>query len=177
MPEARNIGFDLDMETLVTERFRVTLALGMLDARYRRSVRAANGEFIVDKGTVVGGVPSVPAPWDGTLTARYDWPLVHDVKGYMRMEMIVHSHNPGPFTELDPKSINYDPVLRADPATDLLNLQLGMTWGLSDITVFVDNALDSQPDLQRDVDAPGSSLMYAYTFKPRTIGVRANLRF
>jgi hypothetical protein len=86
-------------------------------------------------------------------------------------------HNPGPFTELDFKSINYDPVLRADPATDLLNLQLGMTWGLSDITLFVDNALDSQPDLQRDVDAPGSSLMYAYTFKPRTIGVRANLRF
>jgi len=175
--EARSLGFDLDMEAMVTERLRVTLALGMLDARYVRTVRAANGELIVDKGTVVGGVPSVPAPWDATLSARYDWPLVHEVMGFVRMEEIVHSHNPGRYSELDPDNINYDPSLRADPATDLLNLQLGVTWRSSDIRVFVDNALDSQPDLQRDVDAAGSPLVYAYTFKPRTIGVRANWRF
>jgi iron complex outermembrane recepter protein len=175
--EARSTGFDLDMEALVTERLRLTLALGMLDARYLRTVRAANGEVIVDKGTAVGGVPSVPAPWAGTLSARYDWPLVHDATGYVRMEEIVHSRNPGPFSELDPKNINYDPSLRADPATDLLNLQLGVRSGTSDIRVFVDNALDSQPDLQRDVDAPGSPLVYAYTFRPRTVGVRANWSF
>jgi outer membrane receptor protein involved in Fe transport len=174
--EARSIGFDLDMEAMVTEQFRVTLALGMLDARYVRAVQAANGEHFVDKGTV-GGVPSVPSPWDGTLSARYDWPLIHDAKIYVRMEEIVHSHNPGPFSELDPKNTNYDPSLRADPATDLLNLQLGGTWGTSDIRVFIDNALDSQPILQRDVDAPGSPLVYAYTFKPRTVGVRADWRF
>jgi len=119
----------------------------------------------------------VPAPWAGTLSARYDWPLVHEATGYVRMEEIMHSRNPGPFSELDPRNINYDPSLRADPATDLLNLQLGVTSGTSDIRVFVDNALDSQPDLQRDVDAPGSPLVYAYTFKPRTVGVRANWSF
>ena len=175
--EARSIGFDLDMEAMVTERLRVTLALGLLDARYVRTVRAANGELIVDKGTVVGGVPSVPAPWNGTLSARYDWPLVHEAEGFVRVEEIVHSHNPGPFSELEPNNINYDPSLRADPATYLLNLQLGVAWRSSDIRLFVDNALDSQPDLQRDVDAPGSPLVYAYTFKPRTVGVRANWRF
>jgi outer membrane receptor protein involved in Fe transport len=174
--EARSIGFDLDMEALVTERLRVTLTLGMLDARYVHTVKAANGELLIDRGAV-GGVPSVPAPWDGTLSARYDWPLVHDLKGYVRIEDIVHSHNPGPFSELDPKNTNYDPVLRADPATNLLNLQSGVTWGTSDIALFVNNALDSQPALQRDVDAPGSSLVYAYTFRPRTVGVRANWRF
>jgi outer membrane receptor protein involved in Fe transport len=175
--EARSTGFDLDMEAMVTERLRVTLALGTLYARYIRSVSAANGELIVDKGTVVGGVPSVPAPWSGTLSARYEWPLLHDVKGYVRMEDIVHSHNPGPFSEQDAKNINYDPGLRADPATDLLHLQLGVIWGTSDIEVFVDNALDSQPELQRDPDAPGSALVYAYTFRPRTVGVRAGWRF
>ena len=95
----------------------------------------------------------------------------------VRMEEIVHSRNPGPFSELDLKNINYDPVLHADPATDLLNLQLGVIWGTSDINVFVDNALDSQPVLQRDVDAPGSPLVYAYTIRPRTVGVSANWRF
>ncbi len=175
--EARSTGFDLDMEALVTERLRVTLALGMLDARYVRTVKAANGELIVDKGTVVGGVPSVPAPWNGTLSARYDWPLLHEAQGYARIEEIVHSHNPGPFSELDPDNINYDPSLRADPATYLLNLQLGVAWRNSDIRLFLDNALDSQPELQRDVDAPGSPLVYAYTFKPRTVGLRANWRY
>jgi outer membrane receptor protein involved in Fe transport len=174
--QAKSVGFDLDMEAVVTERLRVTLTLGMLDARYVRTVTAANGEIIVDKGAA-GGIPSVPAPWDGTLSARYDWPLVHDLEGYVRMEDIVHSHNPGPFTELDPKSSSYDPSLRADPATNLLNLQLGVTWGTSDINVFVDNALNSLPELQRDVDAPGSPLVYVYTFRPRTAGVRANWRF
>jgi iron complex outermembrane receptor protein len=175
--EARSTGFDLDMQALVTERLRLTLALGMLDARYLRTVAAANGELIVDKGTVVGGVPSVPAPWAGTLSARYDWPLVHGATGYVRVEEIVHSRNPGPFSELDPRDINYNPSLRADPATDLLNLQLGVTWETSDIKMFVDNALDSLPDLQRDADAPGSPLVYAYTFRPRTIGMRADWRF
>jgi iron complex outermembrane recepter protein len=175
--EARSTGFDLDLEALITERLRMTLALGMLDARYIRTVRAAGGQLIVDNGSVVGGVPSVPAPWSGTLSARYDWPLVHGAMGYVRIEDIVHSHNPGPFSELDPRNINYDPSLRADPATNLLNLQLGMTWWSWDIKVFVDNALDSQPDLQRDVDAPGSALVYAYTLRPRTVGVRVNWSF
>jgi outer membrane receptor protein involved in Fe transport len=175
--EARSTGFDIDMEVTATEQLRLTIALGMLDARYVRTVKAANGALIVDKGTVVGGVPTVPAPWDATLSARYDWRLIDNAEGYVRMEEIVHSHNPGPFSELDPKDTDYDPVLRADPATYLLNVQLGVTWGNSDIKVFVDNALDSQPELQRDVDAPGSPLVYAYTFRPRTVGVRANWRF
>jgi outer membrane receptor protein involved in Fe transport len=175
--EARSIGFDLDMDAMVTEQLRVTLSLGMLDARYVRTVKAANGDLIVDKGTVVGGVPSVPAPWEGTLSARYDWPLALEFKGYVRMEEIVHSHNPGPFSELNPQNVNYDPSLRADPATYVLNLQLGMTRGHSDVRLFVDNALNSQPELQRDVDAPASPLVYAYTFKPRTVGARGNWHF
>ena len=175
--EARSIGFDLDMDAMVTERLRVTLSLGMLDARYVRTVKAANGELIVDKGSVVGGVPSVPAPWEGTLSARYDWPLALEAKGYVRMEEIVHSHNPGPFSELNPQNVSYDPSLRADPATYVLNLQVGVTRGHSDIRLFVDNALNSQPDLQRDEDAPASPLVYAYTFKPRTVGARGNWHF
>jgi outer membrane receptor protein involved in Fe transport len=175
--EARSNGFDLDLETLLTERFRVTLALGMLDVRYIRTVKTPDGQVIADSGTVVGGVPSVPAPWSGTLTARYEWPLRGSVMGYVRAEDIAHSHSPGPFSELDPRNVNYDPTLRADPATNVLNLQLGVTWSSWDIRLFANNALDSQPELQRDADAPGSSLIYAYTLRPRTIGVTGNWSF
>jgi iron complex outermembrane receptor protein len=175
--EATSKGFDLDMEALLTERFRMTLALGMLDVRYDRTVKAPGGQIIVDSGTVVGGVPSVPAPWSGTLTARYEWPLAGAAMAYVRVEDIVHSHNPGPFSELDPRNINYAPTLRADPATNVLNLQLGAAWSRWDVRLFVNNTLDSQPELQRDADATGSSLVYAYTLRPRTIGMTGNWSF
>lgn len=175
--EAMSNGFDLDMEALLTERFRMTLALGMLDVRYAHTVKTPDGQIIVDSGTVVGGVPSVPAPWSGTLTARYEWPLVGGAMGYARVEDIVHSHNPGPFSELDPRNVDYDPTLRADPATNVLNLQLGATWSNWDVRLFVNNTLDSQPELQRDADATGSSLVYAYTLRPRTIGMTGNWSF
>jgi iron complex outermembrane receptor protein len=175
--EASSNGFDLDMQALLTERFRMTLALGMLDVRYVRTVKTADGQIIVDSGTVVGGVPSVPAPWSGTLTARYEWPLVDGAMGYARAEDIVHSRNPGPFSELDPRNVDYNPTLRADPATSVLNLQLGATWSSWDVRLFVNNAFDSQPELQRDSDAPTSSLAYAYTLRPRTIGVTGNWSF
>ena len=37
--------------------------------------------------------------------------------------------------------------------------------------LFINNALNAQPLLQRSADAPGSSLIYAYTLRPRTVGL------
>jgi iron complex outermembrane recepter protein len=90
---------------------------------------------------------------------------------YIHGEEILHSHNPGPFTELDPKSASYDPGLIADPATYLLNLQLGITRPNLNVHLFLNNVTNTQPLLQRDADAPGSTLQYAYTLRPRTVGV------
>jgi iron complex outermembrane recepter protein len=174
---ARSSGFDLDAQTLLTDRLQVALAVGLVDVRYTRTVMIPSGLVIVDRGTVVGGVPSVPAPWSGRLSARYEWPLGRPATAYVRAEDIAHSHNPGPFSELDPKDINYDPQLRADPATNLLNLQLGLLWSRFDVRLFVNNALNALPVLQRDADAPGSALQYAYTFRPRTVGVAATGSF
>ena len=168
---ARSSGFDLDADALLTDRLHLALAVGLVDVRYTRTVMTPNGQLIVERGTVVGGIPSVPAPWSGRLSARYEWPLARPATAYVRVEDIAHSHNPGPFSELDPKDISYDPQLRADPATNVLNLQLGLIWSRFDVRLFVNNALNALPLLQRDADAPGSALEYAYTLRPRTVGV------
>jgi iron complex outermembrane recepter protein len=167
---ARSTGFDLDAEAVLTNRLRVSMAVGMVDVRYTRTVANADGTLIVDRGTQVGGVPSVPAPWSGTVTARYEWPLEAGT-AYVRIENTVHSHNPGPFSEWDPRNINYSPRLRADPATDMLNLNIGLHRTCADLKFFVTNALNRLPLLQASVDAVGSSLSYAYTLRPRTVGV------
>jgi outer membrane receptor protein involved in Fe transport len=173
---ATSSGLDVAAEGVLGDRIRLGLALGFADAHYAKTVTAA-GRVIADRGTVVGGVPSVPSPWIATASAQYDIPLGADVTGYARAEDIVHSHNPGPFSESDPAAVGYDPTRRADPATNKVNLQLGLAWTRFDIKLFVNNALNSRPILQRTADAPGSTLNYAYTFRPRTVGMTGSWRF
>jgi iron complex outermembrane receptor protein len=172
---ATSRGFDLALDGHVTDRIQAGLALGSTDVYYTKTVTTASGQVVVDRGTVVGGVPSVPAPWIGTVFAQYQWP-VHGgaFSGYVRAEDVVHSHNPGPFTEHDPRSIGYALLLRADPAINQLNLQVGLRTAALEIKLTLDNALNSQPLLQRFADSAGSSLQYAYTLRPRTLGLTVN---
>jgi iron complex outermembrane recepter protein len=174
---ARSTGFDLGADALITDRLLMAAAVGYLDVRYTRTLRAADGSVIVERGTVVGGVPSVPAPWSGTVSARYEWPLAGTATAYLRAEEIAHSHNTGPFTELETKSLSYDPRLSADPASYLLNLQLGLTRPGVNVRIFVNNTTNAHPLLQRYSDAPGSALVYAYTLRPRTVGLMGNWTF
>ena len=174
---ARSTGFDLAAVAQPTDQIQLAAAVGYLDVHYTRTLRTADGNVIVDRGTVVGGVPSVPAPWSGTLSARYEWPLAGATSAYLRAEEIAHSHNTGPFSELDTKSPSYDPRLTADPANYLLNLQLGLTRPGVNVRIFVNNLTNAQPRLQQYSDAPGSALLYAYTLRPRTVGLMGNWIF
>jgi outer membrane receptor protein involved in Fe transport len=174
----RSTGFDLASEALATNRLHLGASIGFLDVRYTRTLRTADGQIIVARNTVVGGVPSVPSPWSGNVSARYEGPLLADrVTPYASAMEIIRSHNPGPFTEQLAASLNYDPALKADPATYLLNLQLGVFRTGLDLHLFVNNATNSLPQLQRFADAPGSALIYAYTLQPRTVGLMGSWTF
>jgi iron complex outermembrane receptor protein len=107
---------------------------------------------------------------------QYRQPLAADMSAYVTANDLVASHNPGPFTESDPNAVGYAPVIRADPATNRLNLRLGVQRGALDVRLSLDNALNSTPVLHLDSDVNGSSLLYAYTFRPRTIGLVMNWR-
>jgi iron complex outermembrane recepter protein len=169
-------GFDLSADALLSDNLKAGAAMENLDDRYTRTV-VFNGNVIVDRGAVVGGVPHVPAPWTASVYFRYDWPVSSGVQGYVRADENIHSHNPGPFSELDPQSISYSPRYTADPATYLLNLRLGVTGSKWDAQLYVNNALNSQPILQRNADTGSSSLIYAYTFRPRTVGIVGSRHF
>jgi outer membrane receptor protein involved in Fe transport len=174
--DATGKGFDLTLDAALTDRMTVGLAAESVDVRYDETVML-QGKVIVNRGAIVGGVPHVPAPWNGTVYLRYQQPITAGALAYARAENLVHSHNPGPFSELDPKSISFSPRYTADPATDLLNLQLGVTWAHCDMRMFVNNALNSHPVLQRNADSGSSSLIYAYTFRPRTIGITSTWNY
>jgi iron complex outermembrane recepter protein len=174
--DATGRGFDLSLDAVLTDQLTAGLAVESVDVRYDDNVDA-NGYVIVDRGAVVGGVPHVPSPWNGTLYLRYQRSISALTEAYARAEGLIHSHNPGPFSELDPKSISYSPRYTADPATEQLNLQLGLAWPHWDVKMFVNNALNSLPILQRNADAGSSSLIYAYTFRPRSVGITSTCKF
>jgi hypothetical protein len=119
----------------------------------------------------VGALPSVPSPWTGAFFVQYRQPLMADLNAYIAANDLFASHNPGPFTENDPNAVSYSPGIRADPATNRLNLRLGVLRGGLDARLTLDNALNSTPVLHPDSDINNSSLIYAYTFRPRTIGL------
>ncbi len=174
---ARSTGFDLNVDALIGDRVQIEAAVGYVDVRYTRTLTTADGHLLVVAGGVVGGVPSVPAPWSARLSARHEWPLSGSTQAYLRAEEAVHSHNTGPFTELNPKSTSYDPQLVADPPIYLLNLQLGMTHRGLNVRLFVNNVFNAQPALQRYADGLGSTLVYAYTLVPRTTGLMGTWTF
>src|ERR1700690_105364 len=88
-----------------------------------------------------------------------------------------HSHNPGPFASDNPMAVTYAPSRLANPSTNLLNLRAMADWSDFEISLFVKNALDSQPTLQVRNHISTDSLLYATTFRPRTIGVAGTWRF
>jgi iron complex outermembrane recepter protein len=174
---AKSTGFDLVITMFPLPALRFNVSLGHDNVHFTKTVLNSAGEVLADRDTVVGGVPSVPSPWIGAANLRYDWPITHEVTGSARIDEIIHSHNPGPFTELDPRAIGYDPRLAADPATNVLNLKLGLIWSKLDLRLFVNNALDAHPMLQTLADEPGSLPLYAHTLTPRTWGLAGAWNF
>lgn len=168
-------GLDLTLEAHATEWLNVGLAAGFTDMRYTRSI-VVGGDLLVVRGTVVGGVPSVPAPWNGTAYLKFHKSM-DGFDLYTQVDDIVHSHNPGPFTETNPQALAYSPLYRADPAINQVNLQFGSSGANWDVHLFLNNALGSQPELQRDSDGFGSNLAYVYTLRPRTFGLASHLSF
>ncbi len=174
---ATSSGFDLTAD-LVAGRFGVRLAVGYVDIHYTETILTTTGQVIADRGDVVGGLPSVPSPWSGALSAQYNWPLQGGPKGYVRADDIFASRNPGPFVENDPNSIFYFPGgAHGDPGTNRLNLQFGMVRAGLDLRLAINNVLDSRPTLHVVPDGLASSLFYAYTFRPRTLTLAATQRF
>ena len=173
---ATSKGFDLTVDLAAGERTDLRLAVAFVDARYS-STASAGTAVIVERGTVIGGALYSAPPWSATLSADHRMPVGGDLSLYAGVDYTVHSHNPGPFLESDPNSSSYNPGLRSDPATHLLDLRIGLIRAALDIKLSVFNALDSTPVVLRDPDTPTSPLYYGQTFRPRTVALSVTERF
>ena len=173
---AASDGFDLSATLGAFERVQLGAAVEYADARYTHTVRYSQG-FVVHAGDALGLAPYVAPPWSGSAWIDATvWQTARWAAG-IRLDGIVNSHNPGPFYTQDPANREYAPSWVSDPAIALVNCRARLSWSSWEISAFVNNVLDSQPMLGHKSDTRTSNLFYASTFRPRTIGLTASLRF
>jgi len=179
--------------------FLLRLEVSYTDAHYT-ATQEFDGRVIVNAGDALGTPPLVASPWDVLSSLEKSFTLGRSVQAMLRVEDAFHSHNPGPFytSIFQPPAFTpnfYAPALRADPATNLLNLRATLTVRAPnplpvlchcsadepasvDIAAYLNNAFDAQPTLlKRNKGADISSLYYATTFRPRTLGLALSWRF
>jgi iron complex outermembrane receptor protein len=170
-------GFDLALQALLTDRLRINLSAGYANAYFDETVFNSPGSPLVVSGDKVGYPPQVNPPWDIDATANYEFPLPDSAKLYLRAEDQYHSHNPGPFRTQLPTGPGYFAALAADPATNLVNLRLGYVRGKVDLSLYLNNAFNSAPLLGKFLWSSSSALVAYDTFRPRTVGLTANVGF
>ena len=173
---AMSRGFELEAQGLLTEYLKTDLSIAYEDARYTQTVRVGS-LLIVANGDVVGTLPLVPSPWELRGSVDYARPLGSGLIGYMRADDEIHGHNPGPFYSQHPDDAFYAPARLADPTTNLLSTRAGLKWSRVEVGLYVNNLLDSQPTLSRRNNYREDTLIYATTFRPRTVGLSGAVQF
>jgi len=173
---AMSRGFELQAQGLLTDYLKTDLSIAYEDARYTQTVRVGS-LLIVANGDVLGTLPLVPSPWDLRASVDYSHPLGAGLTGYARADDEIHGHNPGPFYSQHPDDAFYAPGRVANPTTSFLGARAGLKWSRVEVGLYVNNLLDSQPTLSRRNNASADTLIYATTFRPRTIGLSGSAQF
>jgi iron complex outermembrane recepter protein len=178
-------GFELRAGVPVRD-LRASVELTYIDAHYTAALTDDTGQRLVNDGDTLGTPPLVVAPWNVLTSLAQSFSLPGGYRATVRADDVFHSHNNGPFyTGIT--GTYYAPGLQADPATNMLNLRGTLSLihpaGASraerlDLSVFVNNLLDAQPTLlKRNKGDDVSTLYYATTFRPRTVGLTGTWQF
>lgn len=184
---ATSNGFDIAMQALPINHLKLDLSVGYSDAKFTANVcnpgtvgpcDSSNlANLLIEKGDKIGYLPFVISPWNVNTAVNYEIPLWRDgAKIHLRAEYQYHSRNPGPFTNYIVGTPGYSSQQKDDPATQMVNTRLGLSIDKWDLGLYVNNLLNAHPLLGGYGEALLQPTTYS-TFRPRTIGVSANVNF
>jgi outer membrane receptor protein involved in Fe transport len=170
---ARSTGFDLAADLRLTRDVAVSASVGYADARltqdFKGPVLAGAPTYFARAGDKVGGPPLT-----ATLSGDFEHPVGDDSRFYLHGGYQYVSHGP----RIDLLVFGTDPLSRRSDSFSQVSLRSGVRTKGMDVSVFVDNLLDSAPILssQRGSLAPGDTLFTQTTIRPRTVGVTLTYR-
>jgi iron complex outermembrane receptor protein len=127
---------------------------------------------IVNKGDSLNATPLIIAAG-----AEYEFnAFAH--RSYARLDYSYKSANPDSTPEFDKTTVSYDPRAWAAPASQVLDTRLGTHFGATDVSLFVDNVLNSHTSIARVNLADSNNQVDEYVIlRPRTIGITASYRY
>jgi outer membrane receptor protein involved in Fe transport len=164
---AKSDGFDLSLKALLTHQLSLGVYASYTDARYT-STTALFGEVVSRSGQALSDI----SPWNLNVEATYQDNLTAGVVGYAHIEDRFNSRNNKLTPAQDPTTNSYDPFVTTNPSVNQLNARVGVKVSGADVSLFVDNLLDSHPILNEYlglIDITSG----AFTIRPRTVGVQA----
>ncbi len=186
---ATSKGVDLQVDYRPVSGWLVSLSAGYDKANYTQNVLGpvGNGQAVI---AFNAGDPIAVPNIQGTLGVRYDFAL-SDQPVFIRADWnFVGRYQQGSSFG----AVNYSPSTRNIPASNILNLRAGVTFGKVDLTAYSTNVLGSRQltanlfgNGQASCTTAGSPACTAYgTFnpfvqeqyqRPRVIGMQASYRF
>ena len=165
---ARSRGFDLQAEWAVGHGLTVSGNTGYTDVEYTTTV-TESGNILSQKGE------TLPTPaWTATVAAQENVDLPAEARGYVRADYQfagAYDRTGGSNT------FSYNPNIINAPATHFVSLRSGWTRAGWDVSLFVDNVLNSHVSLYRYQDTVYSPGLRDITFRPLTVGLTAIKKF
>ena len=169
--DAVSKGFDFQGQFQVTHGLEVEATVGYTDARFTKDAFDSNGDLLDAAGDSLEVVP-----WTVTVGAQYDF-TVADHTAFVRADYEFNSRRTAPIPNEDPRTAFFDSGLVPDPATNLVSARAGVNFNNWDLALFVNNLLNAHPQLNLQHQDQFTTLFEAQTFRPRTIGMSANVKF
>ena len=125
-----------------------------------------------------------------TATARYAWPAFGDVKAHVQAGVAYQSSARASLRSLTVMSgvgLDCTPIgfptcnpnlwLGKVRSSTVVDLFAGLEWAKWDAELFVTNLFDSRNELSRGVNCGSCTRTLIVPGRPRTIGVRAGIKF
>ena len=175
-------GFDLQADWLVTPGLTLSTTMGLTDVRYTSTVVQyttpinplepnAPRPFVI---LAEAGNPLATPEWTTTVSAQQDFDLPMEASGYARVDdQFAGSY----YRTGNADTFSYDSNTRDAPKTNFMSLRAGAKKAGWDVSLFINNVLNSQVSLYRYQDTVSSPGLRDTTYRPLTVGLTAIKKF
>jgi len=174
--EARAKGVDMMFQAVPLRDLLVDLSFGYMNSEYTSQVLSsadAGAPVLINDGN---SLPNV-APYKASLALTYSF-MAFGKDSYVRAAYEYSSRRSDRLPTQDPGTTQYlaNPPFPYLPETHMVRLRGGVSLGGCDVSIFVDNLLDSAPLLSR-TSSSQSDYYQVSTWRPRTLGVTLVFRY
>ena len=179
--EATAKGADIQAEIAATSAFAIELTAGYTEARYSQDSRfspsqqtpiVASGDSISGQSSETGGGRPA-APLTASIGLQYKFSaFAHE--SFVRADDEYEGRSRWNPPNQDPNTLQFNFQNFTLASTNFLSLRGGMNFGELSVETFIDNLTDTHALTDYNFTiypGVGSSLLRAYSFRPRTFGV------